>query len=63
MARLGKKPVEIQEGVKVSQKDGKVIFEGSKGKLEQEIFPNLEVSVEGNRIAVKNLISSEDRKL
>jgi large subunit ribosomal protein L6 len=63
MARLGKKPVKIQEGVKVSQKDGKVIFEGSKGKLEQEIFPNLEVSVEGSKIVVKNLVSSEDRKL
>jgi len=63
MARLGKKPVEIREGVKVEQKEGKILFEGSKGKLEQEIFPNLEVSIDGGMIAVKNLVSEDDRKL
>ncbi len=62
MARLGKKPIVVTEGVKVSKKDGKIFFEGPKGKLEQDIFPNLEVSVDGGRIAVTNLVDPSDRK-
>jgi large subunit ribosomal protein L6 len=63
MARLGKKPIPIQEGVKISQKDGRIFFEGSKGKLEQEIFPNLEVSINAGIILVNNLVNESDRKL
>lgn len=63
MARLGKKPVVIEEGVKVSKKGGRMFFEGSKGKLEQEIFPNLDVSVDTGRITVSNLVDESDRKL
>lgn len=63
MARLGKKPIVIPEGVKVSRKDNSMIFEGTKGKLEQEIFPNLDVSIDEGIITVKNLVAQDDRKL
>jgi large subunit ribosomal protein L6 len=63
MARLGKKPVLIQDGVKISKKDGRLIFEGGKGKTEQEIFPNLDVSVNTDRITISNTINPKDRKL
>jgi len=53
----------IAEGVKVSRKARKLVFEGGKGKLEQDIFPNLDVSVEGGRITVTNLVNEGDRKL
>ncbi len=63
MARLGKKPVVVEKGIKVSQKDGKIFFEGDKGKLKQEIFPNLDVSVVDDKITVKNLVDAKERKL
>lgn len=63
MARLGKKPILIDEKVKISSKDGKIIFEGPKGKLEQEIFPNLDVSIDQGKIIVVNLVDPGDRKL
>ncbi len=63
MARLGKKPVVIPDGVKVSRKDNRLIFEGGKGRLEQEIFPNLDVSIDTDKITIANTISPDNRKL
>lgn len=37
MSRIGKKPVEIPQGVKVSFKDGLMTIEGPKGKFDHQI--------------------------
>lgn len=63
MARLGKKPIDIPEGVNVVVADGKVFVEGKKGKLVQEIFPNLNVVIEDKKILVKNQADPKNKKL
>jgi large subunit ribosomal protein L6 len=54
MSRIGKKPVAIEGGAKVTV-DGRVInIEGPKGKLSYEHRPEVEVSVEdGKQVVVK----------
>ncbi len=63
MARLGKKPIEIPEGVNVKVENQKVFIGGKKGKLVQEIFPNLSVIVEDKKILVKNQVEPKNKKL
>ncbi|MCX8082573.1 MAG: 50S ribosomal protein L6 [bacterium] len=63
MARLGKKPILIPEGVKVKKEENNLIFEGRAGKLEQKIPSEIEVVLENSSITLKNLIPSENRKL
>lgn len=45
MSRIGKLPVELPDGVKVSMSGRKLIVEGSKGKLEQEIQPEVDIEI------------------
>jgi large subunit ribosomal protein L6 len=52
MSRIGKKPIEIPAGVKVTLDGGVCVVEGPKGKLSQDIHSNSEVAVEGNTITV-----------
>ncbi|MCS6849658.1 MAG: 50S ribosomal protein L6 [Gemmataceae bacterium] len=46
MSRIGKQPVPIPPGVKVTVADGKVRVEGPKGKLELEYHRNMTVQVD-----------------
>jgi large subunit ribosomal protein L6 len=46
MSRIGKKPVTIPAGVKVSTAGGSVAVEGPLGKLQQEIRPEVQVKVD-----------------
>ena len=53
MSRIGKQPVVIPAGVKVSVANGVVKVEGPKGaKLETAYHPNMTVKVEGSQILV-----------
>ena len=51
MSRLGKLPVSIQAGVKISVNDNVVTVEGPKGKLSQK-FDNVDIKVNGSDIEV-----------
>jgi large subunit ribosomal protein L6 len=55
MSRIGKQPVSYPAGVKVQVADGKVRVEGTKGKLEIEFHPNMQVEHDekGKAIHVK----------
>ncbi len=53
MSRIGKKPIEIPQNVKVSLKDGELTVEGPKGKLSMKIHPDIKVSIENNFIKVE----------
>ena len=57
MSRIGKQPVEIPSGVKVSQsRDGlynRVQVEGPKGKLSFPFRLDVSVTVEGNLVKVE----------
>lgn len=63
MARLGKRPIVIPEGVKVNIKDGTIEVQGPKGTLERSVFSGLSVLLDNNQIFLKNEISDDNRKL
>ena len=52
MSRIGKLPIDIPKDVKVSVSGSLVTVEGPKGKLEQEIQPEVSVSVEETQAVV-----------
>jgi len=52
MSRIGKQPVVIPAGVKVSVANGVVKVEGPKGKLETACHPNMTVKVDGAQLLV-----------
>jgi len=52
MSRIGRKPVAIPSGVKVSVKDGTIHVEGPKGKLDFAHHPKMTVKVEGSQVLV-----------
>lgn len=53
MSRIGNKPINIVDGVKVDVAGGAVTVEGPKGKLSYELRPEVEVKVEENSVLVK----------
>ncbi len=53
MSRVGKQPIAIPSGVKVEVAADKVRVEGPKGKLEQSLLSDVEVSVEDGQVVVK----------
>ena len=46
MSRIGKKPVDVLDGVKIAVADRTVSVEGPKGKLEWQIHPRVTVAVD-----------------
>jgi large subunit ribosomal protein L6 len=52
MSRIGKKPVPIIDGVKVSLSNGTINVEGPKGKLSYTHRPEIEIAVEDNQVQV-----------
>lgn len=52
MSRIGKLPVVIPEGVKVSVADGVITVTGKKGTLTQALKDEVSVKVEGNEVIV-----------
>lgn len=59
MSRIGKKPIPIASGVKVSLENGVFKAEGPKGALTLPISPSLEVSIEDTEVLVQQ--KKEDR--
>ena len=60
MSRIGKKPVAIPKGVKISQDKLTVKVEGPKGTLSMELPRGVEVSVNNGAIEIKTV--AENRK-
>jgi len=52
MSRIGKKPVAIPSGVKVTVKAGEMIVEGGKHKLTKKVPPHIDVVVDGSEVKV-----------
>ncbi len=52
MSRIGKQPVEIPQGIKVTidEKSRKIIFEGSKGRLESPLPPGIKAEIKENKL-------------
>lgn len=62
MSRIGKKPVKIPEGVKVSLNDRTVVAESSRGKLEQWIDPEIAVAIDGESGEVRFDRKNDEQK-
>lgn len=63
MSRIGKKPVPIPDGVKVSVADRDVTVEGKLGKLQYRHRPEIAVKVDEDAKAVVCSRSSEEREI
>lgn len=61
MSRIGRKPIPVPKGVKVTIDGNTVAVSGPKGNLKTEIDNTLSISVENNDIVLKR--SSEEKKV
>jgi large subunit ribosomal protein L6 len=52
VSRIGRLPVRIPKGVKVTVEPGQVLLEGTKGKVTQPYAPEVSVKVEGDAVVV-----------
>jgi large subunit ribosomal protein L6 len=52
MSRIGKEPITVPDGVKVSLGGGVFVAEGPKGKVSEKIIPRVEVAVDDGVIRV-----------
>ena len=52
MSRIGKQPIPVPEGVKVSLTDGVFEAEGPKGKVSQKIVGRVEVEIDNGEVRV-----------
>ncbi|MFC1624562.1 50S ribosomal protein L6 [Candidatus Omnitrophota bacterium] len=55
MSRIGKRPIEIPDKVKIKMESGKIFIEGPKGKLEWILPQDVDVKIDGSQIAMKRL--------
>lgn len=62
MSRIGKKPIEIPEGVEVKIESQKVIIKGPKGELNIEIRPEIKIEVKEGKIFVSPKIETKKTK-
>ena len=53
MSRIGKKPIELPEGVTVSVATGRVTVNGPRGELNQQVSDRMEIVEEGATLTVK----------
>ncbi len=60
MSRVGKKIIEIPQGVEIQIKDDTVLVKGPKGELERNFRPEIEIKIEANEI--KLLPKKETKK-
>jgi large subunit ribosomal protein L6 len=62
VSRIGRLPVKIPKGVKVSVQPGSVQLESSKGKVTQAYAPEVAVKVEGDAVVVTRADDSRKAK-
>ena len=61
MSRIGKKPIELPQGVKFELKEGEITVTGPKGSLKRPLLEGLNVQAEGSVVNVQR--SSEEKKI
>ena len=59
MSRIGKKPIEIPEGVTVKIEDWIVTIKGPKGELSREFRPEIKIELKGSQIFVSPKIETK----
>ena len=54
MSRIGKKPIDLPQGVSVDVSAGNVVtVKGPKGELKQEVNPDMKITLEGSVLSVE----------
>jgi large subunit ribosomal protein L6 len=53
MSRIGRKPIQVPEGVTVDVKPGHVTVKGPKGELSQDVSPEMKVSQDNGVLSVE----------
>ena len=59
MSRIGKMPIELPKGVEVSMDNGVITVKGPKGRLCQDVRPEVEVKIEGTVLTVEPTIETK----
>lgn len=62
MSRVGRKPIELPDGVKVTIQADKIYFESAKGKLESPLFPGIQARVEDKKLIFTRADDSKEMK-
>ncbi len=62
MSRIGKLPIPLSGGVKVTRKGDKILVEGPKGKNEMTVHPNMIVKIGKQQIVVKRPDDSKENR-
>ena len=62
MSRIGKMPVVIPSGVKITLEGNHIAVEGPKGKLERDIHPEIDVVIEGDVLTVTRPSDDKDHR-
>ena len=62
MSRVGKKPIQIPQGVEVKISDHRVVIKGPKGELSREVRPEIGVEVKEGKILVSPKIETKKTK-
>jgi large subunit ribosomal protein L6 len=62
MSRVGKKPIEIPEGVTVTLDNNNVTVKGTKGELSRSFNPDIEIKVEDNVVIVTRPSDSKEHR-
>ena len=60
MSRIGKKPIDVPDGVKVSVQGNKISVVGPKGSLERQVLSGVSVDLEDGKVIVRRL--ADDRR-
>lgn len=62
MSRVGRRPISIPQGVKVSIQPEKLVFESGKTTLESPVLPGINVRLEDNKLVFLRLDDSKEQK-
>lgn len=62
MSRIGKKPIEIPEGVKITITGNHIAVEGKLGKLSHDLVGGITVVQEGKTLIVSRIDDSREQK-
>jgi large subunit ribosomal protein L6 len=62
MSRVGRKAIDVPEGVKVAIHADKIEFESAKGKLESPLFPGIQAELEDRRLVFRRADDSQEMR-
>ena len=62
MSRIGKKPIQIPQGVEVKIEGQKITIKGPKGELKREVRPEINVEIKDGQIFVLPQVESKQTK-